>query len=149
VAEWLTCTRDEGYEVSDEGEIRRRDTGHILKPWPRPPRGYPTVRFGHRGKSYSVHTLVLEAFEGECPPGQEALHADDDPTNPRRGNLRWGTRAENLADRIANGQPHNNGSKTKCKRDHEFTPENTRITSKGSRQCRACVRIIAARKRQR
>jgi len=101
-----------------------------------------------RGKNVSVHTLVLEAFVGPCPPGEEALHADDNPANNRwPENLSWGTRSKNLADRIANGHPHNNGSKTHCKRGHEFTPENTRMTSKGSRQCRACVRIGAQQKR--
>lgn len=29
---------------------------------------------------------------------------------------------------------------THCKRGHEFTPENTRISKHGSRQCRACAR---------
>jgi|GEM_PF-1391953 len=36
------------------------------------------------------------------------------------------------------GQPAN-GAKTHCKRGHEFTEENTRVTSSGGRQCRACA----------
>lgn len=30
---------------------------------------------------------------------------------------------------------------THCKRGHEFTPDNTRITGAGGRQCRACARV--------
>lgn len=32
---------------------------------------------------------------------------------------------------------------THCKRGHEFTLENTKITSKGSRSCRECLRITS------
>jgi hypothetical protein len=32
---------------------------------------------------------------------------------------------------------------THCRRGHEFTPDNTRIGSKGERRCRACARILA------
>lgn len=140
MAAWAVVTRDERYEVSTQGLIRNRKTGHVLKPWPRPPRGYPTVRFGHRGKSHSVHTLMLEAFAGPCPLGQEALHENDNPADNRwPENLRWGTRSENKLDSVKNGI-HPNARKTHCKRNHEFTPENTRITSAGGRQCRQCVR---------
>lgn len=32
---------------------------------------------------------------------------------------------------------------THCKRNHEFTPDNTRITARGTRQCRTCARMLA------
>jgi len=34
-----------------------------------------------------------------------------------------------------------NKAKTHCKRGHEFTAQNARITPQGGRQCRACVRF--------
>lgn len=107
------------------------------------------MRFGHRGPSISVHVLVLEAFEGACPPGHEALHDNDDPTDNRLTNLRWGTRSENLLDRVRNGL-HNHANKTHCKRGHEFTPENTYINpTSGGRQCRQCVRDAQRARRSR
>lgn len=36
-------------------------------------------------------------------------------------------------------------SRTHCKNDHEYTPENTHIRPDGSRQCRICNRENAAR----
>jgi len=50
-----------------------------------------------------VHRLVMEAFVGPCPEGQEVLHDDNDTANNRRTNLRYGTRVENTADKFRHG----------------------------------------------
>jgi hypothetical protein len=50
-----------------------------------------------------VHRLVLEAFVSPCPPGMECRHLDGNPSNPRLDNLKWGTRAENVADTAKHG----------------------------------------------
>lgn len=44
-----------------------------------------------------VHRLVCEAFHGS-PPFERAvvIHIDEDATNNRADNLRWGTQKENL-----------------------------------------------------
>ncbi len=59
---------------------------------------------GTKKGEYYVHTLVLTAFIGTCPPGMEACH-DPDRTrnNCRLDNLRWGTRLENRQDCIRHG----------------------------------------------
>ena len=50
-------------------------------------------------KIRGVHTLVLEAFRGPCPPGMEACHfPDPDKSNNHLDNLRWDTRSENHHD---------------------------------------------------
>lgn len=86
-----------------------------------------------------MHRLVLLAFVGPCPDGMEACHANDIPTDNRLANLRWGTHADNMRDRIENGgNPFVN--QTHCKRGHEFSDENTRLGSNGERNCRACAR---------
>jgi hypothetical protein len=54
-------------------------------------------------KSALVHRLVLEAFIGAAPAGLEACHNDGNPKNNVLSNLRWDTRRENAADRIAHG----------------------------------------------
>ena len=58
-------------------------------------------------KCRPVHALVLEAFVGPRPTGMQCLHRDDDRTNNKLSNLRWGTCAENARDKIRNGNaPH-------------------------------------------
>jgi len=44
-----------------------------------------------------IHRLVCEAFHGE-PPDTKAIviHIDEDATNNRAENLKWGTQKENL-----------------------------------------------------
>ena len=60
-----------------------------------------------------VHRLVLEAFVGPCPPGLECLHRDHDTANNRLRNLRWGTRTENIEDKVKAGRARGRFSKTK------------------------------------
>lgn len=117
---WLPVVGWEGlYEVSDLGRVRS-----LPRRVPRRHTGYYDVRGGfltlhrHRRGGYllaaltvddmttkqMVHRLVLEAFVGPCPDGQECRHMDGDPTNNTVGNLRWGTTAENADDRVRHGR---------------------------------------------
>lgn len=44
-----------------------------------------------------VHRLVCEAFHGPAPKGMEiVIHIDEDATNNKADNLKWGTQKENL-----------------------------------------------------
>jgi hypothetical protein len=48
-------------------------------------------------KTFNVARLVCEAFHGPQPVDKPlALHLDENPSNNRPGNLRWGTQKENL-----------------------------------------------------
>ena len=150
---WLPVPGYEGlYSVSNLGRIRsesrtvtridgqrRRFPGTILKP-NKHPSGYLRVdlRKNNKPETRVVHRLVLEAFVGEAPPGTEACHWNDDPADNRMENLRWGTPADNMLDKVRNGR-HHNAVKTHCKRGHEYTPENARphLGNKG-RKCRTC-----------
>lgn len=42
-----------------------------------------------KGKMYSVHRLILEAFIGKCPDGMICKHLDGDKTNSELTNLAW------------------------------------------------------------
>jgi hypothetical protein len=66
----------------------------------------------------TVHSLVLLGHAGPCPPGLESRHLDDDPLNNRwapgatredviaaGGNLMYGSKPQNTADKAANGRP--------------------------------------------
>lgn len=49
------------------------------------------------GKTYKVHRLVCEAFNGAQPFSDAVvMHMDENAANNRPSNLRWGTQAENL-----------------------------------------------------
>ena len=114
---WLPVIGFESlYEVSDHGRVRSLDRliphgrgsgmrtrkGQILRPG-RKSSGHLSVAIT-RGNSLDVHCLVLEAFVGPCPDGQEGLHWDDDASNNNLENLRWGTRSDNLYDAVRNGR---------------------------------------------
>lgn len=50
-----------------------------------------------------VHRLVLEAFVGPCPEGEECRHLNGDRADARLENLAWGTRVEQAEDRRRHG----------------------------------------------
>lgn len=152
---WKPVVGHEGiYEVSDHGNVKRvvggvgrAKAGNLLKLMI-DAKGYRYVRLSRRMRR--VHRLVAEAFFG--PSELLVRHLDGDPSNNSIGNLRYGTPADNAADRIRHGRTTYAGPAapiTHCFRGHEFTPENTRIkrepTTKGvSRICRACARYRRA-----
>jgi len=154
---WAPIPGFEGrYEASDTGLIRslprkietqrgvRLIRGRVLKPGKLGNTNHRHVVLEGR-VDRPVHCLILEAFVGLCPPGMEARHLDDDPTNNRLDNLAWGSRRENSADAIRNDR-HFNAGLTHCKRGHKLTPENTQQHGKGTarsdarRTCLQCRR---------
>jgi hypothetical protein len=126
---WTPVTGYEGlYEVSDQGQVRslKRLVRYIdgrLRTFPScvlaqytsgSTRGYPFITLSRDNRQYPrpVHRLVLEAFQGACPEGMEALHGPGGKTDASLTNLRWGTRAENTGpDRVRDGQS-NRGEKS-------------------------------------
>lgn len=149
---WLPIPGYEDYEVSDQGRVRslersvrsRWGTPKALKArvLKQPSQGryfVVTLYRDRKPKCCLVHRLVLLAFRGPCPDGHEGLHFDDDPTNNRLDNLRWGTRSENAKDCLRNGN-HWRGNATHCPNGHERTTENTYVAPSTSyRYCRACA----------
>lgn len=117
VERWLPVVGWEGlYEVSDLGRVRsvahttmRRDgKRYTVAPLLRRQqlvRGYLVVGLVRADLQTTdrVHRLVLTAFVGSCPEGQQARHLDGDRTNNRLTNLAYGTAAQNAADRAAHG----------------------------------------------
>jgi len=102
------------YEVSNLGRVRsyynnkypeRREKPKMLKLL-YCPQGYHTIRLfrNFKAQSRKVHRLVLEAFVCKKPEGMECLHKDGKKDNNRLTNLRWGTRLENMKDRVRLGE---------------------------------------------
>lgn len=143
---WKAVPEYEGlYEVSDFGRVKSLDRvtnggrqKGMIRRLTDTPSGHLCVSLSREGvqKTYLVHRLVLRAFVSDCPPDTETRHLNDDPKDNRLANLRWGSRPENMLDRVRNGR-HHNAIKTHCKYGHMFTPENT-IQGHRSRRCRTC-----------
>jgi hypothetical protein len=63
-----------------------------------------TCKENGRDKVFAVHVMVCEAFHGARPfPGAQVRHLDGNKLNNRADNLKWGTAAENAADRSKHG----------------------------------------------
>lgn len=111
---WKPIANFPGYDASSLGRVRswRYNKGvllvpRLLRPVPRDS-GHLKVSISPdrtvRAKCVYVHTLVMLAFRGPCPPGYQCRHLNGDPADNRLGNLRWGTAKENARDRDLHGR---------------------------------------------
>lgn len=146
---WRAIPGRDGYQVSDMGRVRSVDRevrhrngtvqhrrGQIVRAFPIP-RGYLAVFTGGRLPSAYVHRLVLEAFVGPCPAGMQCLHGNDDPSDNRLVNLRWGTPVENAQDMVSRGRKAEM-RRTQCPAGHPLAAPNLVRSELPSRKCRAC-----------
>ena len=94
------------YLVGEDGQIasRKGKRLRILKAAVGS-RGYLHVVLSKNGKTttYPVHRLVLEAYDGLRPVGEEARHLDGNKMNNAYSNLQWGTKHENAMDKFRHG----------------------------------------------
>lgn len=128
---WLQVSGHPSYQVSDLGRVWSEKSGRILT-GKVGARGYREMKLD--GHTLRVHRLVLTAFAGPCPPGQEACHDNDVPDDNRLANLRWDTHAANMADRAR--------APKRCPRGHELVTPNLIPAQlrNGQRACLACSR---------
>lgn len=107
---WKPVAGFEGlYEVSDIGRVRGLKRGKVRSLHVNSSSPHLWLDLWKEAKHTNafVHVLVLSAFVGPRPPGMSCRHLDGDATNNRVANLRWGTVAENTADKIRHGtHPH-------------------------------------------
>ncbi len=132
---WREVAGYEGlYEVSDLGHVRSVDrvvrhhrggpknlVGKVLRPG-------PNDRYGHLGvvlckegnqRSVAVHRIVMAAWVGPCPEGQEVRHGPNGVADNSISNLCYGTRSQNNLDKRRDGTV--NGRRVKCSDGVEFT----------------------------
>jgi hypothetical protein len=108
---WYPALGWDGYEASDHGSVRSwLRQGGFVRSVPLVLKqeigrdGYASVRLYPGGKKVMVHVLVLSSIAGPCPPGMECRHFPDrSRTANSAGNLSWGTRTENEADKRVHG----------------------------------------------
>ena len=109
---WLAVPGYEGfYEVSDLGRVR--SVRHMTRiGW----RGGRVLKANRALRCWQVtlyrdgvatparlHQLVLLAFTGPCPPGQEGRHGPGGVKDNRLANLCYGTHSENIRDKVRDG----------------------------------------------
>jgi len=104
VSAWRTTLRYPEYEVNEAGQIRSAYTMRPLKGGIDKD-GYRKIVICSNGQRFyrRIATIVAETFHGPRPEGMVLRHLDGSRTNDLPENLRWGTQAENMADKKAHG----------------------------------------------
>jgi len=102
-------------------------------------KGYGTLTI--KGKQPKAHRLVYERYKGAIPDGLQLDHLCRVRNCVNPDHLEVVTNQENQLRGLA-GQRNRERAVliTHCPRGHEYTLENTYITMKGWRTCRACRR---------
>jgi hypothetical protein len=154
---------EEFYQVSDAGQVQSLDRkvrrrhglatlgGKVLRPWTINTGRLCVSLFGEGGRQRRalVHHLVLEAFVGPCPPGQEGCHGNGDFTDNHVANLRWDTPKGNHADKRRHGTIYQLNIKN-CPQGHPYEHPNLVPSAlrNGNRACLACSRAKAQWKKR-
>lgn len=118
---WKPFPKYTGYDVSNFGGVRShliqgtsktRDIARVIKPTiyhnDRHPYPVVSIRVGNdKQRAFSIHRIVMETFNPRPYDGLVCRHLDGNPLNNHLSNLRWGTHAENMRDRIYHGTIRN------------------------------------------
>lgn len=91
---WEVLWCDDDYEISNYGDIRRIETGRLLRKHMNISNGYEQVSL--HGRLYYVHKLVAETFlmNSVITSDMVVTHLDGDTRNNHVDNLKWCTRSE-------------------------------------------------------
>jgi hypothetical protein len=161
MAEWRDHPKYQGYQVSDDGQVRSVDRqvrnrwgrthlvrGRVLATFVRKG-GYLGGNLSHEGRrtNFEVHVMVTEAWHGSRPDGTHVRHLDGNKLNNKPSNVIWDTISANMLDKVSHGS-HHEANKTHCPAGHEYTDENTYRApgSPNKRKCRACMEIREAQR---
>lgn len=82
----------EDYEITKNGDIINKHTGHILKGQPNA-KGYLRISIG--GKLMFIHKLVAEKYVPNPDNKEQINHIDGNKLNNSADNLEWCTNQEN------------------------------------------------------
>lgn len=97
---WVTIEKHTNYAVNENGKIKNKSTGQILKPI-KMNNGYQKVNIKNDStkefKTALIHRLVCSAFGGKKKP--EVDHIDRNKNNNSASNLRFVSHAQNMKNR--------------------------------------------------
>lgn len=90
VEQWRTVSDYPDYEVSDAGRVRK---GARIMATPPQSNGYPHLGLRRDGvtKTFTLHSLVADAFLPNRPPGHVVNHINADKSDCRSANLEYVT----------------------------------------------------------
>lgn len=120
------------YKVSPEGCWRYTGASNS--------KGYGQVRF--QGKQYEVHrisahiNLGLDLKNRSQQSNHKIICLNHDCFNP--DHLKVGNCSSNALDTVTN-KTNKEARKTHCPQGHEYTKDNTRVSSQGYRSCKTCT----------
>lgn len=157
--EWKPVTGYEGlYEVSNQGRVRSLPK-KVRRPHTRPYttklyvlKGRVGNKHGHihviltdhngKARNHWVHRLVALEWCDRLPGQDYVLHGPEGPAVNRADHLRWGTHAENDADKDVHRTRPIYMPPERCSAGHLMTEENTYRPPKRptNRLCRECQR---------
>lgn len=92
--------------------------------------------YGGRGITVCPQWATFAGFLADMGPRPDGTTLDriDPNGNYEPGNVRWATKEEQRANRRPRELP------THCSKGHEYTPENTRMKKRNTRECVTCSR---------
>lgn len=89
-----------------------------------------------------AHRFAYELLVGPVPDGQQLDHLCRNPPCVNPDHLEPVTARENVLRGF--GITADQSRRIRCPAGHEYTPENTRVSKRGFRNCRACARVRAS-----
>jgi hypothetical protein len=126
--------------------LRKIETHSVDECWPfvGSDNGQGYGRFCFKKKRESAHRTAYRLFVGPIPEGFVVHHTCRNRRCCNPAHLELVTPKEHVFLDLTGA--YLNSIKTHCKRGHEFTPENTRL-SRGQRLCRICLAYLKKQRR--